>query len=162
MLIGFLECIDCKEAIKLLDNFAEELQQSVIKELDLKFEIGEPQDPMPRVHKLVIKYTGNKCTYETETLIRTVICDCFHLKKWSVTFECVQDGCIAIVYQISSAVKSHLLQHKITANHVTLLKQSHIETIMIDNEVLKIPSGFIREIPLPLISGKVNLIAIVA
>ena len=141
LLMALLISIDCTEALKVLDNFTEELQNSVLRELDLVSEIGESQDPMPGNHTLVIKYIGDKCTLETEKLIRNVICECFHLQTWSVTFDCVQHGCIAIVYHISSAVKSHIMQCKITTTDVTLLKKFHIKCVIIDNEVVKMPSG---------------------
>lgn len=147
MLIEFLISIDCGEAINILDDFDKEVQHSILKELDMLSEVGEPQNPIPGSHTLMIKYTGNKYTFETEKLIRSVICECFHLKPWSVTFLGVQDGCITLIYQISSNVKSHLLRYNTTANHVTLLKESQIKCIRIDGEVLKIPSRLHKRIP---------------
>ena len=147
LLRSLLDSINCREAINVLDNFDKQMQNSVLKELDLLSEVGEPQDPIPGSHTLMIKYIGNKCTFETEKLIRNVICECFRLKPWSVTFLSVQDGYITLVYQISSNVKSHLLQYNTTTNHAALLKKSHIEWIKIDNEVLKIPSTLARRIP---------------
>ena len=146
LLRAFLISIDCREAIDTLDGFDKEVQNSVLKELDLLSEIGEPQVPMPGSHTLMIKYIGNKCTFETEALIRNVICECFDLKSWSVSFLGVQDGCITLVYQISLTVMSHLLQYNTTTNHATLLKKSHIKCIRIDNAVLKIPSRLIKRI----------------
>ena len=156
LLIALLSSIECKEATEILDDFTKELQNSVLQELDLLSEIEEPLDPLPRTHKLVIKYTGDRCTFETEKSIRSTICNCFHLKTWSVTFNCVQDGCIALVYQISSSVKSHLLQYKTTADDATFIRESHIKHIIIDDKILKIPSilidNEISKIPSPLLS----------
>ena len=140
LLIAFLNSIECKEALEILHHFDKEVQNSVLKELDLLSEVGEPQDPMPGIHTLEIKYIGDKCTLKEEKFIRNVICECFHLKLWSVTLLCVQDGCIALVYQISTNVKSHILQYKTTATDAALLKNSHIKLIKIDNEVLDVPS----------------------
>ena len=147
LLMAFLISIDCSEAINTLDGFDKEVQNSILGELDLLSEVGEPQDTIPGSHTLMIKYVGNKCTIETEKLIRNIICECFYLKSWSVTFLGVQDGCITLVYQISSNVKLRLLQYNTTADHVALLKKSHIKWIRIDNEVLKIPSSLARRIP---------------
>ena len=139
-MIEFLTSIECNEAIKLLDSFTKELHHSVLVELDLLSEAGEPQNPITKNHKLVVKYTGDKCLVETERLIRNAICESFDLKPWSLTLDCVQEGCIALVYRISPAVKSHLLQYKTNASHVALLKNFHIKNVIIDYEVL-IPSG---------------------
>ena len=155
LLLSLLHSIKCEKGIKILEKFTQELQLSIIQELDLSEYKESTQFHQPGIHTLIIKYTGNKCTIEKERLIRSVICECFHLKTWSFRFYSVQDGCIALVYGISSAVKSHLLQHKITANAAALLKKSQIESIIIDNTVLKMSrpslSGFISDIMSPLV-----------
>ena len=140
LLVSLLNAIECKEAIEILDDFTRELQHSVLMELDLLSEIGEPQNTMPGVHRLIIKYTGDNCKGKTERLIRNVICECFHLNTWSITFDCVQHGCFAFAYQISSAVKCHLLYYKTTADEYTLLKKYNIESIVIDDDVLTFQS----------------------
>ena len=69
MLRGFVISIDCEEAIKLINDFTKELQESVLMELDLLSEVGKPQSPMPGTHELVIKYTGSHHLCITENLI---------------------------------------------------------------------------------------------
>ena len=141
LLMAFLISIDCKEALTLLEDFTEELRNSVLGELDLMPKVGKSRDCKAGYHALVIKYIGDKCTLETEKLIRNIICECFHLQTWSVIFDCVQHGCIAVMYRITSVVKSHILQCKITPTDVALLKKSHIKCVIIDNEDLMMPSG---------------------
>ena len=155
LLVSLLESIECAEAKELIDDFTIELQHSVFKELNLssQVEYSHIPNPVPRTQTLVIKYIGDKCTIKTENFIRNVICSCFHLKAWSVTFDHVQDGCIALVYRISSDVKSYLLQYETTVNDVTLLKECHIQSIIVDDEVLEIPSKVITRM---LISNKVQ------
>ena len=63
LLLAFVESTDheCKEAIKLLDDFIEEVHHSVLKDLDLLSEDREflnLKDFIPDTHKLVIKYVG--------------------------------------------------------------------------------------------------------
>ena len=139
LLVSLLNAIECKEAIEILDEFTRELQHSVLMELDLLSETGEPQNTTPDTHRLVIKYTGDNCTGKTERLIRNVICECFHLARWSITFDSVQNGCFAFAYQTSSAVKAHLQYYKLkttAANEYASLKKSNIECIVIDDDVL--------------------------
>ena len=140
LLSSLLHSINCEGGIQILDKFTYKMQNSVLHELDLLNESEKPDIPVlqPGMHKLVIKYIGNRCTIEKERLIRSVICECFKLTTWSLTFDFVHDGCIALVYHISSVVKSHLLQHKITAKDAALLKKFQIKSIKIDNTVLKI------------------------
>ena len=48
LLLAFVESIDCKEAIKLLDDFSKELHSSILKDLDLLSKDGELRDTVLR------------------------------------------------------------------------------------------------------------------
>jgi len=137
LLRGFVISIECEEAIKLINDFTKELQELVLMELDLFSEVGKP---LPGTHVLEIKYTGNDHLCSTEKLVREIICDRFDSKRWSITFLCAGQGCTALVYQISPALKSYLLQCKTTSDDGAALQKRHIEQILIDNEILKMPS----------------------
>ena len=143
LLLALVEYTECEEAIKLLDDFTEEMHHSILRNLDLS-ECGEllnPTDFMPHTHKLVIKYVGGgKCTLKAKERIQNIVYECFHLRKGSITFKGVQEGCFAFVYQISAAVKFHMLQSEITPSDVTMLTENHITCISIDDVKLKISS----------------------
>ena len=99
LLTAFVESTKCQEAIKLLDDFTEELHFSVLRDLDLLCDNGELRDPkdfMPRTHKLVIYYVGGKCTMKIEKLVRNIICEHVNLKKVSITFIDVEKGSVAL------------------------------------------------------------------
>ena len=117
LLLVLVESTECQEAIKLLDDFTEELRCSILRELDLLSEDGElhnPKDSMPDTHKLVIKYVGRgMCTLAMKEKIQNIIYECFRLRKGIITFKGVEEGCFAFVYQISVAIKRHMLQRKI-------------------------------------------------
>ena len=141
LLLALVESTQCQEAIKLLDDFAEELRCSILKDLDLLSEDGElvnPTEFMPKSHKLVIKYVGGKCTLRAKEKIQNIIYECFHLRKGSIAFKGVQEGCVSFVYQISTAVKFHLLQNEITPSGIIMLAEHHILCIIIDGTELKI------------------------
>ena len=138
LLVAFVESTGCEEAIKLLDDFTEELYSSILSDLDLLCDDGELRDPkdfMPRTHKLVIKYVGGKCTIKTKELVQNIVCEHFHLKKGSIFFKGVQEGCVAFVYQISPAVKAHLLKHPIRVE--TVFSDNNIKCLIIDDEELQ-------------------------
>ena len=143
LLLALVESTECQEAIKLLDDFAEELRCSVLKDMDLLSEDGEllnPKDFMLGTHKLVIKYVGpGKCTLVAKEKIQNIIYECFHLRKGSITFKGVEEGCFAFVYQISVAVRCHMLQSKIAPNDVTMLAKNDM-CISIDGVKLSILS----------------------
>ena len=142
LLEAFVESTECEEAVKLLDDFTQELRFSILSDLSLLSKDGElrdPQDFMPGTHKLVVKYVGGKCTLKTKEIVQNIIYESFHLKKVSIIFKGVQEGCIAFVYQISPTVKSYLLQYPLTTKDIELLFENQIKYFIVDDEELKIP-----------------------
>ena len=142
LLEAFVESTECEEAIKLLDDFTEELRCSVLSDLDLLSKDGglrDPKDFMSGTHKLIIKYVGGECTFKTKRKVECIICECFHLKKGSIIFKGVQEGCVAFVYQISPTVKSYLLQYPLAAKDITVLSDYQIKYFIINDEELKLP-----------------------
>ena len=142
LLEAFVKSTECEEAIKLLDDFTKELRHSILSNLDLLHKDGELRDPkdfMPGTHKLVIKYVGGKCTLKTKEMVQNIIYQSFHLKKGSIIFKGVQEGCVEFVYEISPIVKSYLLQYPLTTKDTELLFENQINHLIIDNEELKLP-----------------------
>ena len=142
LLLALVESIECQEAIKLLEDFTTEVRQSILYDLDLLSEGGKllnPKDFKDNTHKLVIKYVGGgKCTLIAKEKIQNIIYECFHLRKGSITFKGVQEGCFAFVYQISATVKFHILQREITHSDIRTLSDNHITCTSIDDVELKI------------------------
>ena len=138
LFVAFLESTGCQEAINLLDDFTKTISSSILSDLDLLCDDGELRDPrdfMHGTHKLVIKYVGGNCTLKTKELIQNIICEHFHLKKGSIIFKGVQEGCVAFVYQISSVVKSYLLHCSFTTTS-TFFTENKIKCLLIDDEDL--------------------------
>ena len=141
LLTAFVEANECQEAIKVLDDFTEELKFSVLSDLDLFCENRELQDPedfLPGTHKLAIKYVGGKCTLKTKEMVHNIVCERFHLNKRSIIFKGVQEGCVNFIYQISAAIKAHIQQYPITAEKI-FSEKDEIKCLIIDNEEVKFP-----------------------
>ena len=141
LLLALVESTECEEAIKLLDDFSEELHCSILKDLDLLSEDGELQDIksfMPGTHKLEIKYVGGDFTLKAKKSIQSIMYECLHLKRGSIIFRGAQEGCVAFIYQISTTVKSHLLQYQITPQDVMKLTDHKIKCIKIDDTELNV------------------------
>ena len=145
LLTDLVKCTDYQEAITLLDDFTEELNASILSDLDLlceNRELRDPNDFMPGTHKLVIKYVGGECTMKIEKLVRSIICERFHLKKGSIFFKGVQPGSVNFIYQISAAVKAYIQQYPITAEKI-LSEKDKIKCLIIDDEEVKFPEGIV-------------------
>ena len=147
LLQTFLASLDeCDEAVKLLDDFTEELHHSILKELNLMSESNgqlKPKVPMNGMYILKVKYTGDqKCTLSTKNMVQRIIYQSLELHKPSVIFIGLEEGCIAFVYQISAAVKSYILQHNITPNGLALLALHDIKCLIVDGTVIPVPIEF--------------------
>lgn len=143
----FLKSLDeCDEAVKLLDDFTEELHHSILKELDLMSESKDrlkPKNPMNGTYTLKIKYTGDqKCTLSTKNMVQRIVYDSLKLHKPSIIFIGLEEGCIAFVYQISGAVKSYIMQNKITPNGLALLASHDIKCLIVDGTEMPVPLEF--------------------
>ena len=147
----FLESLDeCDEAVKLLDDFTEELQHSVLKELDLMSESKDqlkPKIPMHGTCTLKIKYTGDqKCTLSTKNMVQRIVCESLKLHKLSIIFLGLEEGCIAFVYQISAVVKSYILEKSITPNDLGLLALHDIKCLIVDDTEIPVPLEFKEQV----------------
>ena len=144
LLQAFLESLDeCDEAVKLLDDFTEELHHSVLIELDLMSESKDqlkPQVPINGTYTLRIKYTGDqKCTLSTKNMVQRIIYESLKLQKQSIVFIGLEEGCIVFVYQISAAIKSYILQNKITLEGLALLASHDIKYLIVDGTEIPVP-----------------------
>ena len=97
--------------------------------------------------------SGGTCTMKIEKLVRNIICEHFHLNKGSITFIGVEEGSVALVYQISQAVKSYLHQYTITAETVTVFFDNNIKCLLIDDKELKLPAQKGKHVPTILYIG---------
>jgi len=144
-----VESTECEEAIKLLEAFTVELNNSIINELHLLSVFQEQSKPtqlMAGMHRLVIKYTGNKCTLPMKNMIKRVIYECFKLKPGSISLAGIEEGCIAFIYQISAVVKSYLLNCKLGDQEFTLLATHKIKCVIVDGTELQVPSDFLEKV----------------
>ena len=144
LLMTLVESTMCEEAIKLLDDFSNELHSSILKDLDLLSEDGELRDIesfITGTHKLEIKYVGGKCTLTTIENVKRIICEKFHLKKGSIIFQGAQEGCVVIIFQILATVKSRLLQCQISIQDAEKLADGKIRYIKVDDTQIEISPG---------------------
>ena len=79
LLLALVESTECQEAVKLLDDFAEEMRSSILKDLDILSEDEELLkigDFMHNTHKLVIKYHNvgvGRCTLKAKEKIQNIV-----------------------------------------------------------------------------------------
>ena len=139
LLSAFVVSSECEEAVQVLENFTVDLHESVLKDLNLMTDCGELLQPewFPSgACKLVIKYIGGNCTIKVKRIVQNIIRERFRLMKGSIIFKGVEEGCVALVYEASAAVKSYLLQYSLDDDDLTVLAQHKIKCLMIDDVIL--------------------------
>ena len=138
----FLESLDCDEALNLLEEFTKELNNSILKELDLMSEINKP--PMNGTYTLKVKYTGKEsCKLSTEKMVQRIVIESLKLKRASIFLIGTAEGCITFIYQISAIVKSYILDHKkITPKGLAKLASCDIKCLIVDETEILVPLEF--------------------
>ena len=138
LLLSFVVSTNCKEAEKMLEDFTKSLHSSILEKLDLWCveELCDSKTFNPETHKLVINYVGKEDTkMKTQRLVKSIIYERFNLPKASITFKGVEVGSVAFIYQISPAVKAHLLKNTSAA---VFSEKDKIKYLAIDDEVIQV------------------------
>ena len=154
LLEAFVESTDCQEAIDMLTAFTDEMHSSILKELDLLSECGKmlnPDDLMPGTYRFAIEYIGGTCTLETKTIIQNVIREHFHLQKGTIIFKGVEISCIILVYQISAAIKSYLLEYQLDNRSLAAFAACNITCLIIDGVERGIPLEWSKKVCINLV-----------
>ena len=103
----------------------------------------KPKKLMKGTYKLEVKYDGDQtCTLAVKNMVHRIVLKGLRLRKASITFIGLQEGCIVFVYQISATVKSYILQYKITPDGFALLALHNIIHLLVDGTKIPIPSEF--------------------
>ena len=134
----YINSTECKDAIKLLEDFTTQLQNSLLKHLNLlsdNLSFESSILPNGKERKLTIECRGKSLKCEDKDLIQNIVCEKFDLPEASLQFVSVMLGSVHLIYEISEKVKEHLLQHKVTADVARYFFACHIIRFIIDNEI---------------------------
>ena len=113
-------------------DFEKQLKNNIFKSLNLfsaDRELKKSQI-LAGTHMLNVKYEGGSCTVEK---IKLILYKFLKLYGRSILFRGAEDGCVTFVYQISSTLKSYMLQLQVSDLDTTLLTDHSITQILIDD-----------------------------
>lgn len=149
----YVNSTDCEEAIQILEDFTTELENSLLKYLnllsddDLNYKSSIFCLPSGKKRKLTIECIGTNLKCEDKNLIQNIIYEKFGLPPASLQFIAVTDGSVNLIFEMSLIVKEHLLCHKITTVDVSLFIQYWINRLIIDDELeLKSSAGYASKV----------------
>ena len=135
----FVQATECQDAIDELNKFTNLLQNHVLKEVDLLTEFEELQNPddfMQGTYKFVVEYVGGTGTLKVQKMIQNIIQERVHLKRGTLVFKGFAAGSVLFIYQVSEAVKLHLLRYKFTEQDIVQFAALSIKKLTVDGIVI--------------------------
>ena len=139
MLIFVIDIAECKEAKKIFDDFLSTVDTSLLEGIELVLQCKE-YDEEGFKPLLRIKVGEKEYTKAIEDKVKEVISAKFNLEKYSLCFKGIKEGCIEIIYEISNALSSYLLQCSISGNDLAKFAAFNILSLHIGDMKLAVPS----------------------
>jgi len=140
MLQMFIEVVKCKDAEQVLQEFETKFEESLLNKMDL-MELIKNEGRMPSV-ELRVKYNGLSLNEKEKKMIKKIVCNTFNLPEHSIFFHHAEDGCIALIFEISRSVKDYLLSLKICAGSLVQCSKLCILQFIIGDRKLNVPTDF--------------------
>jgi len=140
-----INILKCEEAKEMLRDFVKHFENSLMKEMNLldDHEVYTLNDyaglSFGSDQPLVIKYRGYSLSYDDQELIKKFVCEMFELVDFSVRFERIARGCIALIYRTTDSVRKYLLKYRITVGKLASCAKYNIVGFVIGNLELKVP-----------------------
>ena len=141
ILIRIVEMAECKEATDIFNSFLSTIDHASLKDNELVLQCkpyeGEGLKPILR-----IKVREKKCTKAIKKKVETLVAKKFDLKEYTLLLRNIKEGCIELVYAISDALASYLLQYKLSGHDMAEFVTLRILHLQIGDMRLLVPSEF--------------------
>ena len=130
----------CNEAKKAIDNFLAKIDPSAFEDEDLvlRCKVYKEEDFVRPLLRVKIK--ADNCNIELTKKVKDIISTKFNLEDFSLQFVGIKEGCIEIIFCISTATMSYLLKCKFTESIMSDLAKWNIVTVHINEVKVNIPS----------------------
>ena len=141
MLKILLRIVKCKKADEIFEDFLSKIDVSAMEDMELvpHYEVFERQGLVKPL--LRIKVKAECCTNSVKKEVIEVVSLIFDLKKFSLRFRGIKEGCVELIYEISNAMMLYFLQYKFTGADLAEFAAHDIISIHINNDMeLIVPS----------------------
>ena len=128
-----IEITNYKDTQKALEEFLSKIDPTVIEDVDLELDCRVEQKEEWRKPKLKIKINAEKCTFGIRKEVEEMVSRTYNLQRYALYFKGIKEGCIELMYHISRAVVTYLLQCKITGRILTEFSACNIISIYIND-----------------------------
>ena len=138
MLKYVLEIVNCDEADDIFEEFLSRIDPSILKDTEFILSCREYKGEGLKDH-LRVKLRVEALTIEIEEQVKEAISRTYDLEKYALKLKGIKKGCIELIYGISQALQSYLLQFEVTGNDLSYFPVCNIDYLQICDKILKIP-----------------------
>ena len=128
-----IKITNCEDTQKALKEFLSKIDPTVIEDVDLELDCRVEQKEEWRKPKLRIKINAEKCTFGIRKEVEEMVSRTYNLQRYALYFKGIKDGCIELIYHISRAVVTYLLQCKITGRILTEFSACKVISIYVND-----------------------------
>ena len=143
LLCYVIEVSECREAEEIFEDFLSKIDPSSIEDVDLVLHCKVQRLEGLLKPMLRIKVNTEKCTSNVKKMVEEVLFSLYELKKYSLCFRGIKEGCIEFLYYITQPLKKYLLEFTITKSNLADFRTHYIISLHIDEFELKVPSKII-------------------
>ena len=145
LLIYILKLVECKEANDVYEEFWLRIDPSLLQ--DTTFILSCKEYEGEGLLKLLrVKLNTETLTVEVEKKAKREVSQTYNLTKYALTFKGIKQGCIELIYGMSKALTSYLLQFKVTGHDLHNLSMCDILYLQIFDKKLIVPSEITDEV----------------
>ena len=108
---------ECAEAQEILDNFLSRIDSSILEDIDLVLHCKSVEKW--RLYQACAKkgkFNAEKCTHKIKKEVQDIVAKTYTLENYSLHFKGIKKGCFELIYHISKAVMSYLLEIEVTSS----------------------------------------------
>ena len=124
---------ECEDAQTILEEFLSRIDPGIIEDADLVLHCRVDQKEGWPKPKLRIKIKAKKCNCYIKEKAKNIVSKTYNLQLYTLCFKGIKEGCIELIYDISKAVMTYLLQCKITGRILTEFSACKIINIYVDD-----------------------------
>ena len=135
-----IKITECRKAKSILEGFLSRIDPSALEDVDLVLHCRVDKREGSLMPTLRIKINAEKCTYVIAQKVKKMVSKKYELKEYTLCFKGIKEGCVELLYYISKAVKSYLLQHNFITNINIMMELSTPKIISIYIDGVEIAS----------------------
>ena len=139
ILIKLLKIVQCKKADEIFQGFLSRIDISALEDVDLvlRYEVFETHGLIKPL--LRVKVSAEKCTDYIKRRVEGILSSKFNLEKYTLHCRAIKRGCFELVYEISNALKSYLLDCDYTKSDAVNFTAHNIISLRINDIPLGTP-----------------------